>query len=193
ADGGEQFLRIGWLLQDVERAALHCAHRRRHAPVAREEDDRQRLLKVAQPGLEREAAESGHPHVQDHAPRPLVVGMGEELLTGAESTSVESGRLEQTAEGPTEGRVVVHDVHHGVAHGCGHGAPRITISARSSMDPRAHRTKVRSAGAEGDACYRPRSSAEEHFAEHEAAGESRKVSRTTARGSPLWVVTRPAM
>ena len=84
----------------------------RDVGVAGDEDDRQVPARRLEPPVELESRLPGHPHVEDEAARPLVLGPIEELRHRAEDLDAVPGGAQEPMQAPPHRLVVVHDEDH---------------------------------------------------------------------------------
>jgi hypothetical protein len=101
--------------------------------VAGDEDDRDRLLLVAQLGLQIQAAGAPQSEVEDQAGRAIDDLPLEERSGRGKRHGLETDRAEQTDEGATDALVVVYDVHHSVL---GHRGTSLPCSASNGRPVR---------------------------------------------------------
>ncbi len=113
----DQLVLVERLLEEIHGTALHGADARGHTAVARDEDDRQRMARLSQPGLQIESSESGHADVEDETGRPRGARVVQERLRRRKGDGVQPDRADQTTERAADARVVVDDVHGRLAHG----------------------------------------------------------------------------
>ncbi len=91
-----QVVQVERLDQEVVRAFAHRRHHRRHVVVGRHQDDVDRRRALAEQLQQREAVESGHPHIGNHDVGQALIYYGERalgILGGAHFGDVVGQRL----------------------------------------------------------------------------------------------------
>src|SRR5262249_11316320 len=131
----EQELITEGLLDEVDRAGLHRAHRHRYLGVSGDDDGRELDAAPRELGLEIESAHPRHAHVQDQAARLRRVVIREELRSRGVGAHGKPHRVEQPAQRVPHRAVVVDDEDNRLRR------------HRASLGPRAGRRGMRRPGA----------------------------------------------
>ncbi len=113
-DGGDELFLRGMLLEEIDGAVLHGAHRAGNIGIAGEKDHRQCDLTLRKLALQFQSAQAGHLQVDDHAAARLAGYLREELRTRGTGTHGEAMCAEQARHRARERSVVVDDVNDGL-------------------------------------------------------------------------------
>src|SRR2546427_6737252 len=137
-DGVQELLVVAGLLEKIDGPTLHGTHAHRDVTEARDEDDREAALSLAEVGLEIQPTRSSQPHVEQEARGPVQHLALHEGTGRGERLHVEAGGADQSGHRPAHGLVVVDDVHdssagRGSVQVPGHGISMCIVRPRSLL------------------------------------------------------------
>jgi len=104
----QQILIAEWLSEEFNGSRLHGSHRHRDIAVRGDKDDRNRNVSFSQFLLEVEPTCPWEPNVEDEATGYIRTLGLQKLMGGPEQLSLQSYRLDETLDCPTNRWIVVH-------------------------------------------------------------------------------------